>query len=262
MIADRGPGGRPEGGRTTEVLGAQVAQAPAVDAACDIDGVGVNYDVSFTPAAPAGYKAVAANVTGVSQTCVGATVTVRLKNGSTVIATGVVPASGTTVPVPFSSPPPAQSVTGVEVEIAGGTVPIPAECNGITFDTFGVLTNGNDSHTAGNRNDLRYGLDGNDTIFGANQRDCLVGQNGNDTLRGENHDDVLLGGPGTDTLEGGNQNDVLDGGDANDVLDGGNQNDTLRGGAGNDTIRGGNGTDTCVGGPGTDTFTGCEATTQ
>ena len=208
-------------------------QGPVIDAPCDVDGVDVSYDSSYrsTPAT-AGYRVVTASVSGVAPTCVNATLTVRMMAGSTLLATGTATASSTVVSVPFNMPASAREVTGVQVELAGGTTPIPAECNGITFARFAALTTGNDNDPGSKDNDLVYGLEGNDTLRGDNQTDCLVGQAGTDNLFGDNHDDVLIGGA---------------------------DNDVLTGGSGDDKLYGGPGTnDRCIGGPGKNTFSGCE----
>lgn len=207
----------------TEVLGAKVdkpagdakadKKGPLVDASCDLDGVTVSYDASYSASSPAGYKVVTATVGDIAATCGGAEVTVALLAGTRSLASGTVPrATTSSVPVTFSSPPPARDVTSVSVTIAGGTTPIPDDCRSLTFDTFRSLTPAHDTLTASKGHDLVYGLDGNDTLRGDNKDDCLVGQDGDDQLFGDNNDDVLIGGPGDDFLDGGNGRDVCIGG--------------------------------------------------
>lgn len=226
-----------------QVLGTKIdKKAPIVDASCDIDGVAVGYTASYaaTPA-PAGYRVGTVTVRDVAATCVDAEVSVQLLEGDVALGSaGTTTAAGATVEVTMPEPPPAARVTRVQVVIAGGTTPVPSECEAITFDQFLSLTNGADNHAGGKGNDLIYGLDGHDTIRGGNKDDCLVGQDGNDTLHGDSQADVLLGG------------------DGDDVLDGGNQDDVLVGGPGDDVLHGGAGRDTCHGGPGTTTYVGCE----
>lgn len=223
-----------------EVLDDQAAgsskKGPIVDAACDVDGVTVAYDASYSAApGPAGYRVVTATVGDVAETCVGAEVSVALLDGTTELATGTADATSIAVAVTFSAPPPARDVTNVSVTIAGGTVPVPAECDSMTFDNFRSLTADPDVVVATKGSDLVYGLAGSDDIRGDNKEDCLVGQAGDDVLWGDNHADVLIGGDGNDTLEGGNHDDLLVGGPGNDVLRGGNGRDECRGGGGNDT---------------------------
>ncbi len=228
-----------------QVLGKTVdRKAPLIDASCDIDGVAVGYTASYaaTPT-PAGYRVGTVTLRDVAATCVGAEVSVQLLEGDVALGSpGVATADEVTVDVTMPEPPPAARVTRVQVVIAGGTTPVPSECETIVFDQFLSLTNGADTHAGGKGNDLIYGLDGDDVLRGGNKDDCLVGQAGDDTLYGEGQVDVLLGG------------------DGNDVLDGGNQDDVLIGGPGNDTLRGGSGRDVCDGGPGTNTYVGCEVT--
>lgn len=217
----------------TAVLGAtKKPQPPIIDAGCDIDGVTVDYGAGFrsSPGEPQ-YRVVRAEVGDVAPTCMGATVSVRLLEGSTTLATATADAEETVVGLDFTDPPPARQVNGVAVEIVGGTVPVPAACSSMAFDRFTVRTAGNDSHAGSKDRDLTYGGDGNDTLRGDNQHDCLDGQAGDDQLFGDNHDDVLLGGEGDDVLDGGNGDDHLDGGP---------------------------GIDRCVGGPGRNTFESCE----
>ena len=217
----------------TSVLGAtKKPQPPIIDAGCDVDGVTVGYDASFASSSPsvpgdAQYRVVRAEVGDVAASCAGGTVSVRLLEGTTTLATATAPAGSPVVELDFTNAPPARQVNGVAVEIAGGTVPVPTQCSSMIFDRFTVLGEGNDSHAGSKDRDLTYGRGGNDTLRGDNQNDCLDGQAGDDQLFGDNHADVLLGGDGDDVLTGG-------GGD--DVLDGGRGFDRCLGGAGKNTI--------------------------
>jgi hypothetical protein len=205
----------PAGG--TDVLGATKERAPVINASCDIDGVTVDYQAGFrtSPGAPE-YRVVRATVGDVAPTCVGATVSVSLRQGTTTLTTATGTASAATVALDFTPAPSAKRVDQVAVEIAGGTVPVPSQCQTMGFDQFTSLTPGNDVHAGSKDRDLTYGGDGADELHGDNQADCLVGQGGNDQLLGENHDDVLLGGDGNDVLTGGSGDDVLDGGPGTD----------------------------------------------
>jgi len=217
----------------TEVLGAtKKGEGPIIDASCDIDGVHVSYGTDYrsSPGSPQ-YRVVGAEVREVAPTCAGATVSVRLLDGTTTLATATTTANATSVSLSFSQAPPAEQVSRVAVEIAGGTVPVPSACSSMGFDRFTSLTAGPDTHAGSKDRDLTYGGAGNDTLRGDNQNDCLDGQGGADQLFGDNHDDVLLGGEGNDVLTGGN---------------------------GDDTIDGGPGTDRCLGGTGKNTLTNCE----
>ena len=228
----------------SEVLGKKVDKGPVIDASCDVDGVGVSYDASYTsiPASNAGFHVARATVTDVSSTCMGADVTVELTGRGQLLAMGTSDdVTATPVLVSFDAAPPAHQVDGVHVEIAGGTTPIPEECfaRSMTFDRFQSLTQAANHHPGSKDRDLLYGREGNDTLRGDNQHDCLVGQAGNDQLVGDNHDDVLIGGAGDDTLDGGNNDDLL------------------VGGAGADTFKGGAGRDECRG-DAADTYISCE----
>jgi hypothetical protein len=225
------------------------------EGSCDVDGVDVSYTVSFesTPA-PGRHRVTAARVGDTSDTCKDAEVRVQLLNGTTVLASGAVTSDGEDeVVVPFDPPPLAHSVTGVHVELDGGTVPLPEECQGIKIGNVRIGTSGSDQLTGTGANDLIYALDGDDVVKGGIQRDCLVGGNGADTLEGENHNDVLVGGAGADQLDGGLHDDKLYGGEGDDVLRGGQHDDHLDGGPGFDR---------CFGDHGKDTFVNCEEWTQ
>ncbi len=223
-------------------LGLARAQPPT-DISCDIDGVNVSYDVAFqeTPTPP-GFRVQRVTLEGVSATCQGADASVRLYQAQppgTPIASGSATVSngGGDVAVDVSPDPLASAVNWVEVVIAGGTAPLPPECQGIKVDRTYSGTDGDDTITGSNFNDLMSGNAGNDTVSGGNNRDCILGGEGNDSLFGDNGNDVLLGGAGQDELRGGNGNDVLYGGPGTDTLDGGPGNDTCYGTVATETFR-------------------------
>lgn len=208
---------------------------PPTDIACDIDGVGVSYGVGFAQnPPPPGFRVSQVVLTGVASSCAGASASVSLYStpppSSTAIASGTatVPTafSGGSVPVDMSPDPLAQDVNWVEVVLAGGTAPTVPECGGIKVDRTYSGSDGPDTITGSNFNDLMSGNGGDDQLYGGNNKDCLLGGPGNDRLYGENGNDVLLGGGGNDSLYGGNGDDVLYGGPGNDTLDGGPGNDT------------------------------------
>ncbi len=95
---------------------------------------------------------------------------------------------------------------------------------------------GNDVVHAGSGNDYIFGNWGNDFLFGGSGNDVLTGNEGNDTLFGQSGNDKLNGSSGNDVLNGGAGDDTLSGGDDNDVLYGGNGDDLLDGGEGVDTV--------------------------
>lgn len=204
---------------------------PPTDIACDIDGVGVSYGVGFAQDPP-GFRVSQVILTGVAPSCAGASASVSLYTtpppSGTAIASGTatVDTGGGSVPVDVSPDPLAQDVNWVEVVLAGGTAPTVPECGGIKVDRTYSGSDGPDTITGSNFNDLMSGNGGDDQLYGGNNKDCLLGGPGNDRLYGENGNDVLLGGDGNDSLYGGAGNDVLYGGPGNDTLDGGPGNDT------------------------------------
>jgi Ca2+-binding RTX toxin-like protein len=126
--------------------------------------------------------------------------------------TQTMPAERTEVGVPISTPAPAKDVTRVHVELAGGEVPVPTQCESMTFDRVIFGTLGDDTIAGTAQRDLIYGLSGNDTIDGGPQADCIVGGAGNNVLRGGAGDDVIIGGPGDDTIYSGPGRNVVDAG--------------------------------------------------
>ena len=234
---------------------------------CDVDGVSIGYSTDFLNSpVPSSYRVTSVTVGDISPTCEGATVSVALKGGSNVIGAGTAVVSDSTAAVaivtPSASPPAAEDIDGVHVEIAGGQIPVPPQCNGLILDRVYVGTEGDDVRSGTTFRDLMFGQAGNDSINGLQNPDCIDGGDGDDTLLGDVLDDVLIGGAGNDLLEGGVGKDRAFGSAGNDRLNGGPGNDTLFGEDGDDTIDGGTGIDRCVGGAGPDTFTACEQTSS
>ena len=117
-------------------------------------------------------------------------------------------------------------------------------------------TNGADTITANNYNNVIFAFGGNDTVFGLGGHDRIFGFSGDDILDGGTGNDRLYGGSGNDTLIGGEGCDLLFGGSGNDMLDGGAHNDALYGGSGDDILLGGAGHDRLYGGSGEDSLDG------
>ena len=72
--------------------------------------------------------------------------------------------------------------------------------------------------------------------LGANVENLLGTSNGGQSLTGNDLNNVVTGGAGTDSLYGGLGNDTLHGGDGNDTIFGGAGNDLLDGGEGDDFL--------------------------
>ncbi len=187
------------------------------DAACDADGVHVGYTATVDPDGGPGFVVSETTVSGVALTCAGAVVrVVLLGEGAASVGSGaaLVPQEGFegTVVVPMTVLALARDVTRVAVEIEGGELPIPAECQGMGFDKVIFGTLGDDVITGTALRDLIFGLTGDDVVDGGPQADCIVGGSGNNTLRGGAGDDVILGGSGDDTIYSGPGRNHVDGG--------------------------------------------------
>lgn len=253
VAASAGSLGPSTGPTPTEVLGQVVSSGLSGEGSCDVDGVDVRYRTEYraTPA-PAGYRVTGADVGAIAPTCNGAALEVALLAGTTVLATSsTVVGAASSTSVTFAQPAPAAAVDGVHVQMAGGSVPVPAPCGPMRLDRVRIGTTGSDRITGTNERDLVFGLGGDDRVDGGNQNDCLDGGTGGDRLDGGNQDDVVVGGLGNDQVIGAGGKDTLLGGEGDDVLDGGE---------GVDHLDGGPGTDRCSGGPGKNTFTSCEVT--
>jgi len=128
--------------------------------------------------------------------------------------------------------------------------------DGLTENTSGDDTEGEDVIVVTARREAIFGFRGNDSIWGRGGDDRIFGNLGNDRLRGNRGNDWLRGGQGDDQLWGGLNDDVLEGGRDDDQLWGGQGNDILRGGEGDDQLNGGQGDDYLDGGAGDDVLRG------
>jgi hypothetical protein len=210
------------------------ALAATTAASCDSDGVNVAYDVEYSAGSIAGYKVETVRVSGIASDCVGAALSVELKDGQTVVGRGgPVAVANDAMAVPVSPPVLAEDFVGVRVVIEGPqtTTPIPARCAGMTLDAPVIGTAEADTLVGTNLRELIIGFAQDDVIRAAGGADCVAGQNGDDSISAGGGSDVVLAGPGDDRLQGG---------------------------PGRDLLRGGTGRDRCAGGPGRDRLVGCE----
>jgi serralysin len=144
----------------------------------------------------------------VSITALGAGTAILLKNGGTVILTGVTPsqlgAGDFLLPIGFIPPP----------------APAPEPTPPAGFDRLLVGTSGADILTGWANRDLVQGLGGADILIGSGGDDRLEGGEGADNLNGGPGADTLAGGAGADTLTGGAGADrfVYGAGDGADVI--------------------------------------------
>lgn len=139
----------------------------------------------------------------------------------------------------------------------GISIPVPAECAGITFTGDPILgTENADIINGTNGNDFIIAFEGNDIIRSGNGSDCIIAGSGDDNVLSGNGADVVFGNDGNDTILGGNDNDILIGGNGNDSIKGENGIDTIQGNDGNDSIWAGNGNDIVSGSPGNDSIHG------
>ncbi len=95
-------------------------------------------------------------------------------------------------------------------------------------------------------NDLVNGGSGDDKIVGGIGNDTLYGDAGEDTIDGQDGNDLIYGGADDDTLSGGTNDDLLYGNDGVDTINGQEGNDTIDGGAGDDILIGETGNDTYI----------------
>jgi Ca2+-binding RTX toxin-like protein len=141
----------------------------------------------------------------------------------------------------------------------GGRVPAArlGPCTAKKFDgSFVILgTDGSDTITGTNQNDIILAGGGNDRASGGDGNDCVRGEAGNDRVDGSNANDTVLGDAGKNVVVGGRGNDVLRGDKGADKLDGGIGNDNLRDKGGRNFLLGGAGTNRITGGPGRDFIT-------
>ncbi len=119
-------------------------------------------------------------------------------------------------------------------------------------------TNGADTLTGTEGDDVICGRKGHDTINGLGGNDIIFGGKGRDTIDGGDGDDVIRGQRGKDTISGGAGDDEIRGGRFQDILDGGPGNDRIYGGDGDDILNGGDGDDLLIGKAGADLLNGGE----
>ena len=83
-----------------------------------------------------------------------------------------------------------------------------------------------------------HGTDGDDTLTGTQDEDIIDGGAGDDNITGSSGNDLIMGGDDNDTLYAQDGDDVVDGGDGNDLIIGGSGegDDQYIGGEGNDTV--------------------------
>ena len=209
-------------GRSGAVLVAQ--QVPAD--VCDANGVSVSYTSNYTAVGSSStFRVQSVQVGGIdSVQCAQLGIAVKLRHGTTVIATGgPVPITGPNASVPFASPPPTSAVDGVTVEIQ---VLVPSACAGISFSGY--------------------------VIGGVGVKETLTGGPGNNLLLARGSDVKLVGGPGRDCLVGGPGINDLNGAAGDDVL---------IGGTGRNSFNGSSGTDRCIAGGAPNKYQGCEQVT-
>jgi Ca2+-binding RTX toxin-like protein len=160
----------------------------------------------------------------------------------------------------FTPPEPGAGGTGVQgATAAGGRVPAArlGPCTAKKFDgSFVILgTDGDDTITGTNQNDIILAGGGNDRASGGDGNDCIRGEAGNDRVDGSNGNDTVLGDAGKNVVVGGRGNDTLRGNKGPDRLDGGLGNDNLRDTGGRNFLLGGPGNNRITGGPGRDFIT-------
>ena len=181
------------------------AKQPVGDGACDADGVTVTYTVEYDVALT-GYRTDEVIVGDIDSHCDDAVLEVVLQGPvagqelatvSHELAASDIPTATVTMSVD------AADMIGVHIDLVGGELPIPAECNNLKLDQVIWLTHGDDDLPASNHGGVLFGLAGDDVLRGGTQADCIVGGAGNDTITGGNGNDVLIGGPGSDQLDGG-----------------------------------------------------------
>jgi Ca2+-binding RTX toxin-like protein len=171
----------------------------------------------------------------------------------------------TGTPHATGDPADAGSGTGIDLALEGGDdvvctvqnrLPVPAECDAMTFDEVILGTPGDDVLVGTSGADLIVGYGGDDEIAAGPGDDCVAGGDGDDAISLGAGDDVAAGDGGDDILNGAHGDDVLRGGDGDDILNGAHGDDVLDGGRGVDRLNGGGGTDLCTSGS---SVTGCEA---
>ena len=94
-----------------------------------------------------------------------------------------------------------------------------------------------------------------ETVNGSNGKDTITTGDGDDIVDGGNGKDTITTNDGDDFIDGGNGKDTIDAGDGNDTIIGGTGNDDIDAGSGDDTIDATDGYDTVDAGSGDDTIT-------
>ncbi|QHU99091.1 calcium-binding protein [Synechocystis sp. CACIAM 05] len=138
--------------------------------------------------------------------------------------------------------------------ISGASSP-PSLVSVVNFDDV-IGTDGNDTITGDDQDNLLKGGSGNDTIYGGNGKDTIYGDDGDDVIYGNNSPDLIYGGKGNDIIYGDNAPDLIYGDEGDDTIFGNTAKDTIYGGSGKDIINGGNGEDLISGGADKDILTG------
>jgi len=103
------------GGITTSDLGADAT----VVAACDTDGVTVDYNTSYSPGAPGKYVVDSVAVTKIDAACNGYTIAVTLGDGTNALGSGSGTVASGAATVPISGGVDAEAVTEIGVVISG-----------------------------------------------------------------------------------------------------------------------------------------------
>ena len=181
------------------------AKQPVGEGACDATGVTVSYRVAYDATTP-GYRTTHVTVGDIDSHCDDAVLHLVLQGDGPdplgELSYDLGPDDTPTATVEMSVI--AADLVGVHVDLVGGELPIPPECNGLTLDQVVWLTLGGDDHPAVNHGTALFGLSGNDVLRGGNNGDCVDAGSGDDAVTGGNGNDVLIGGPGADRLDGGN----------------------------------------------------------
>lgn len=151
-----------------------------------------------------------------------------------------------------------EGATSLDLALTGGEdlictvlnrLPVPAECDAMTFDAVILGTPDSDVRdvlegTPGN--DIIVGYGGDDQLVGDDGHDCIAGNDGDDTMPLGDGDDVADGGAGDDKISAGPGHDILYGGAGRDDITGAAGSDWADGGPDRDVVNGGSGDDTCI----------------
>jgi hypothetical protein len=102
------------GGVASDDLGADTS----VVAACDTDGVGVDYTVTYDTTDDR-YEVASVDVTGIDAACAGQTISVTLADTNANLAEHSQAVAGTSETLTFATAPDAEAVTNVAIVITG-----------------------------------------------------------------------------------------------------------------------------------------------